>query len=234
MAGRTIAMMSFHGFTDETFRFYEELAVDNTRAFWTANKHRYETHVRTPMLALLAEFPELGPFHLFRPHRDVRFAADKTPYKDHQGAYAETEGGAGHYVQISAGGLMVGAGYYQMASDQLARFRSAVDHAPSGMVVAGLAHELARSGFQLGAIDELKTAPRGYPRDHPRIELLRRKGLIATRLFPPAGWMATRTLVRRVSETWLAVAELDAWLDDHVGPSTLPPDEGELARFGPL
>jgi uncharacterized protein (TIGR02453 family) len=226
--------MAFHGFDDDTFAFYDELAAHNDRPWWQANKLRYEQSVRAPLQALLAEFPDLGPFHLFRPHRDTRFAADKTPYKDHQGAYAESEGGAGFYVQVSGRGLLVGAGYYQMASDQLGRFREAVDQDSHGPVIEGLAHELSRSGFELGAITELKTAPRGVPRDHPRIALLRRKGLIASRHYEPARWMATRTLVRRVSEAWLSIAPMNAWLDEHVGPSTLPPDDDALARFGPV
>lgn len=226
--------MPFRGFTDDTFRFYEELGADNSKAFWQANRARYQHDVRAPLEAILAEFPDLAPFHLFRPYRDTRFSRDKTPYKDHQGAYAEAQGGTGYYLQISAAGLMVGAGYYQMAADQLDRFRTAVDGALFGQVIAGLTHELSRSGFDIGAIGELKTAPRGYPRDHPRIEMLRRKGLIATMRFAPAAWMATRTVVRRVRDTWLATAEMNAWLDQHVGPSTLAPDEGELARFGPF
>ena len=65
---------------------------------------------------------EFGPFHLFRPHNDLRFSKNKPPYKTHQGAYGESEGGAGHYFQISALGLMCGTGYYSMANDQLDRF----------------------------------------------------------------------------------------------------------------
>ena len=71
------------------------------------------------MLALLDELGEHGPFHVFRPNKDVRFSKDKTPYKDHIGAYGESEGGAGFYVQFSATGMMAGSGYYHMASDQL-------------------------------------------------------------------------------------------------------------------
>lgn len=226
--------MAFTGFTDETFAFYETLQADNNRAFWQANKHRYQSAVRAPLDALLAELDAYGPFHVFRPYKDVRFSKEKIPYKDHQGAYGESEGGAGFYVQVSATGLMAATGYYAMASDQLARFREAVDHDARGREIETVVGALARKGFTAGSIGELKTAPRGYSRDHPRIALLRRKGLMVFRSWEPAAWMATRTLATRVRDAWEAGAAMNAWLDTHVGPSTLAPDEDELARFGPI
>ena len=69
-------------------------------------------------------------------------------------------------------------------------------------------------------MDTLKTAPRGYPKDHPRIELLRRKGLVVGREWPLAKWMHTKAVVGRVRDTWRAAAPMNEWLDAHVGPST--------------
>lgn len=226
--------MAFTGFTDETFGFYERLQADNSRAFWQANKHAYAAAVRAPLDALLAELDAYGPFHVFRPYKDVRFSKVKIPYKDHQGAYGESEGGAGFYVQVSSSGLMAATGYYAMATDQLARFREAVDHDARGREIERLVAALSKKGFTAGSIGELKTAPRGYPKDHPRIALLRRKGLMVFRSWEPAAWMATRSLVTRVRDAWDAGAEVNAWLDTHVGPSTLAPDEDEIARFGPI
>lgn len=226
--------MAFTGFTDEAFGFYERLQADNSRAFWQAHKHVYATAVRAPLDALLGELDAYGPFHVFRPYKDVRFSKDKIPYKDHQGAYGESEGGAGFYVQVSATGLMAATGYYAMASDQLARFREAVDHKARGGEIERLVAALGRKGFTAGSIGELKTAPRGYPKQHPRIALLRRKGLMVFRSWEPAPWMATRSLVTRVRDAWEAGAAMNAWLDTHVGPSTLAPDEDEIARFGPI
>lgn len=226
--------MAFTGFTDEAFGFYERLQADNSRAFWHANKHAYAAAVRAPLDALLAELDAYGPFHVFRPYKDVRFSKDKIPYKDHQGAYGESEGGAGFYVQVSSSGLMAATGYYAMAPDQLARFREAVDHDARGREIERLVAALSKKGFTAGSIGELKTAPRGYPKDHPRIALLRRKGLMVFRSWEPAAWMATRSLVTRVRDAWDSGAEMNAWLDTHVGPSTLAPDEDEIARFGPI
>lgn len=226
--------MAFTGFPSEAVLFYEGLVADNSRTYWQANKPVFERTVRQPMNELLAELAEFGPFHVFRPHKDVRFSKDKTPYKDHIGAYGESQGGAGYYVQFSASGLLVGSGYYQMASDQLDRFRRAVDSDAVGGELAQLCSALATDGFELGAIGELKTAPRGYPKDHPRIEILRRKGLIASKQWKPARWIETRAVVGKVRAAWRAADDMNAWLDTHVGPSTLAPDDGELARFGPL
>jgi uncharacterized protein (TIGR02453 family) len=176
------------------------------------------------MEQLCAALDDYGPFHLFRPYNDMRFAKNRPPYKTHQGAYAESEGGAGYYVQVSAEGLMCGAGYYSMAKDQLARFREAVDTDATGAEINEITRGLARR-FSIGAIDELKTAPRGYPKDHPRIELLRRKGLMASKDFGAPKWIHTAAAARRVRETWEGAGDLCAWLDAHVGPSTLEPDE---------
>lgn len=226
--------MTFRGFPDEAFDFYERLAADNSRSFWQANKQVYLDAVRRPLDALLEVLGDYGPFHVFRPYKDVRFSKDKVPYKDHQGAYGESEGGAGFYLQVSARGLMAASGYYSMAADQLARFRAAVDSEHVGAEIARHVAALERKGFSAGSIGELKTAPRGYPKDHPRIVLLRRKGLMISRSWEPATWMSTAAVAKRVRAAWEAGAEMNAWLDLHVGPSTLAPDDGELARFGPL
>lgn len=225
--------MPFKGFAPEAIEFYERLAEDNSRAYWQAHRDDYLRYVRDPMVDLTDELShhladdvgEVGPFHLFRPYADQRFAKGRPPYKTHQGAYCESEGGAGLYVQLSAEGLMVGAGYYAMAPDQLERFRSAVDADSTGSECAALVGELKRGRFSIGAISELKTAPRGVPKDHPRIELLRRKGLIAVREFGTPRWMFTAECGARIRAAWAATSALCSWLDRQVGPSTLPPDE---------
>ena len=116
-------LMAFNGFPDEAITFYEGLIADNTRTYWQANKPIYEQSVKAPMMSLLDELADFGPYHVFRPHKDVRFSKDKTPYKDHIGAYGESQGGAGFYVQFSATGMLAGTGYYHMAGDQLDRYR---------------------------------------------------------------------------------------------------------------
>ncbi len=217
--------MSFTGFPPSAFEFYDRLEADNSKAFWQANRTTFEDSVRAPMEALCEELEEYGPFHLFRPYTDQRFAQNRPPYKTHQGAYAESDGGAGHYLHLGADGMLVGVGYYSMAKDQLQRFRAAVDADATGAEVAEIAAAMTRKGYAIGAMDELKTAPRGYPKDHPRIDLLRRKGLMASRQYAVSSWMGTRKAAAKVRETWVGAAPLCGWLDAHVGPSTLPPDD---------
>jgi uncharacterized protein (DUF2461 family) len=129
---------------------------------------------------------------------------------------------------------MVGTGYDARATDQLVRFRAAVDAPAQGAELTAIVAALVKKGYTAGAIGELKTAPRGYPKDHPRIELLRRKGLMVTRSWEHAAWMGTRAVAKRVRDTFTAADAMNAWLDTHVGPSTLAPDDDELARFGPF
>ena len=217
--------MSFKGFPPAAFEFYEQLEADNTRAFWQANKPTYEDSVRAPMVALCAELEDYGPFHLFRPYNDLRFAKNRPPYKTHQGAFGESEGGSGYYVHLGADGILAGCGYYSMARDQLERFRAAVDADATGKEIADVVASLTTAGHGVGAIDELKSAPRGYPKDHPRIDLIRRKGLMTSRQWKPARWMHTAKAIDKVRETWTDAAPLCDWLDAHVGPSTLPPDD---------
>ena len=133
--------MAFKGWPAEAIEFYEELAFENTKAWWLAHKTFYDEQVRGPMEALLAELqPDWGDGKIFRPYRDVRFSSDKTPYKTHIGATI----GDG-YIQLSAEGLGAAAGMWEMAPDQLDRFRRAVDDDKSGDKLAALVTD-ARAG----------------------------------------------------------------------------------------
>jgi uncharacterized protein (TIGR02453 family) len=217
--------MAFSGFPVEAIEFYEQLEADNSKAFWLENKHRFVEHVKTPMTELTETLDDYGPFHMFRPNNDLRFSKNKPPYKTAQGAFGESEGGAGHYVQFSALGLMAGAGYYAMAKDQLRRFRDAVVADATGAEVASLVDDAQRQGYEIGSIGELKTAPRGYDREHPRIELIRRKGLMLSKDFGAPKWLHTKQAERRIRDCWDGAAEVCAWLDAHVGPSTEPPGD---------
>ena len=221
----TLATMTFTGFPAEAFDFYVRLGMDNSRPFWQANKSVYDTQVKAPLLAALEELEAYGPFQIFRPYRDVRFAKDKTPYKENAGAYGEGEGGTGYYLALNATSLFAGAGYYGFAADQMERFRTAVDADGTGGDLAARVAAMEKKGFTVGAISELKTAPRGYPKDHPRIALLRRKGLFVGKEWPVAKWMHTKAAVGKVRDVWEAARHVTDWLDAHVGPSTLPPED---------
>jgi uncharacterized protein (TIGR02453 family) len=216
----------FRGWPPEAFAFYAGLEVDNSKAYWQANKGTYTDALKAPMDEFIAAVTEeFGPLHVFRPHRDVRFSKDKTPYKTAMGAVGQGEAGEDFYVQVSAAGIMAGTGMYAMAADQLARHRAAVDDETTGAELEAIVAGLVKAGYTAGAIDALKTAPKGYPRDHPRVALLRMKGLIVTRQFPVATWMHTAKALARVTDVWRSAAPLNAWLATNVGPSELPPED---------
>jgi uncharacterized protein (TIGR02453 family) len=212
--------MAFRGWPAEAIEFYEGLEADNTRAYWQDHKKEYEELVRGPMLDLLAELaPEFGEGKIFRPYRDVRFSTDKSPYKTAIGATLEKGG----YVQFSAHGLAAGSGYYVMMPDQLERYRQAVTKDKTGAEIVKITATLEKAGVDVTAKETLKTAPKGYPKDHPRIELLRHKGLIAWKQWPVAAWMGTPKAKQRVVDFLGAARPLNAWLDKHVGSSETPP-----------
>jgi uncharacterized protein (TIGR02453 family) len=208
--------VTFHGWPSEALEFYEGLTADNSKSYWTAHLTTYETQVRGPMEELLAALePEFGPGKIFRPYRDVRFSKDKSPYKNHLAASLH-EGG---YIQLSAEGLGAGTGMYEMAPDQLDRYRRAVAADWSGEELATLITTIEKAGIRVHARDSLKTAPRGYPKEHPRLDLLRYKGLIAWREWTPAAWLGTAAAKTRVVDFFRACRPLRDWLDTHVGPS---------------
>lgn len=210
--------MGFAGFGEGAVDFYEGLAADNSKAYWSDHRAVYDEQVRAPMEALLAELaPEFGPAKVFRPFRDVRFARDKTPYKTHCGGYCE----GGRYVQLSADGLMVAGGYYDMAPDQVARYREAVADESRGGDLERRCARLREVGFAVGGA-QLKTRPRGVPADHPRLELLRHRNLHAWRSWPPDDVLHSPECAQRVTSAWRAMALLTEWLDACVGASEQP------------
>jgi uncharacterized protein (TIGR02453 family) len=216
--------MVFKGWPVEALEFYEGLEVDNTKTYWTENKAVYEEQVRAPMEALLAELaPEFGAGKIFRPYRDVRFSADKSPYKTAMGAQLA----GGGYVQLSADGLAAGLGYYVMAKDQLDRFRQAVADDRKGTELEAEVARIRAKDLEVTGREVLKTAPRGYPKDHPRIELLRHKSLIAWKEWAANAWLGTAKAKGRVVDFLHDAKPLQEWLDAHVGESEL---EGAWGR----
>ena len=210
-------MSSFTGFGDGAVEFFDGLLVDNSKAYWTDQREIYEAHVRAPMLALLADLEaEFGPSKVFRPYRDLRFSNDKTPYKTHCGATAGP-----YYVQVGADGLMAAAGHYQMAADQVGRFRTAVDDERRGADLVKRLAAIEADGITIAG-ETLRTRPRGVDADHPRLELMRHKSLYGWRRWPPDDVLHEAGAVHRVASAWRSLRPLTEWLDDHVGPSELP------------
>jgi uncharacterized protein (TIGR02453 family) len=218
--------MTFHGWPAEAFEFYAKLEPNNSREWWLANKPTYDECVKAPFLAF-AELVEkqFGPMHLFRPNRDTRFAKDKSPYKTAAAAVTESQGGASYYVQISAGGLYVGSGYYHLRPDQLERYRNAVADNRKGPKFADAVTALRKAKYSVDSRESLKRVPRGFDADHPRAELLKLKGIHVGREFGTPRWVHTKTAATKITETWKAADPVNTWLNKHVGPSEIAPPE---------
>ena len=213
--GGDAAETGFKGWPVDAVEFFEGIELDNTKAFWIANKDLYQSKVLDPMLALLCDLaPEFGAGHVFRPYRDTRFSADKSPYKTNIAAHND----AG-YISLSSEALGVGAGLYMPSSDQLARFRAAIADDRTGEQLVRLVAALQKKNLQVTAHELLKSAPRGYSTDHPRIALLRHKGITAWKEWPVGPWLHTAAPKRRIIDFLRDVAPLRKWLDSNVNTS---------------
>ena len=206
--------MAFNGWPEQALDFYDGLAADNSKAYWTEHKAVYEETILRPMTELTEELAaEFGEPKIFRPYRDVRFSRDKSPYKTHIGAVI---GGTG-YIQLSAEGLGAGAGFWQLATDDLARYREAVASDGPGAELEKLIAEIEKADVTVHGHDALKSAPRGYPADHPRITLLRYKGLTTWKQWPVEPWLETAAARDRLVSFFRTSQPLCTWLTDHVG-----------------
>ena len=203
--------VGFSGFPSAALDFYDDLELDNSKSFWDAHKHVYESAVRRPMVALTAALgEEFGTAKVFRPYRDVRFAKDKTPFKSAQGAFVAAGPATGWYVEIGSPGVRVGAGYYHASAPDLARIRTAIDVPHSGAELERILETLASQGFEISG-ERLKTSPRGFAADHPRIELLRHKTLTLGKSYGFEN-LDRPDLLDRIRDDWRALRPLVEWV----------------------
>ena len=209
------------GFTAKATKFFTGLERDNSKDYWTANKSIFENEVKEPMAALVDSLPErFQPFKVFRMNRDIRFSPDKSPYKTQHGAAHETDGTV-YYLHVDARRLMAACGAYMMAPDQLERYREAVAADGTGRALQGILSDLIQRGIEVGhgMTEPLKTAPRGYPKDHPRVDLLRQKAVSAHRRLSGAPLRDAEAVREFVVETFDACGPLNDWIKSNVGSS---------------
>lgn len=226
MKGRadTAVRTRFAGWPKPALQFFDGLKRDNSKVYFEAHRQVYEEQVRQPMEALLAELEkDLGPdieVKIFRLNRDLRFSPDKRPYKEHLGAYLSSPRAGGVYLQVSNDGVYVAIGSHEMAPDQLTRFRDAVA-GKEGEKLARIVAALVKDGYQVTE-PSFKRVPAGYPADHPRGDLLRSKGLMASRNWKAGPWLHTVEAKERLRQAIRESKALTSWLDAHVGPSREP------------
>lgn len=179
----------------ELFDFYRELAKNNDRDWFLKNKSRYERDVKEPLLQFISDFgprlrrinphlvadPRPNGSSLFRIHRDVRFARDKSPYKTHAGVrfpHEESKNvhAPGYYLHLEPGSVFAASGIWHPDAATLKKVRDAMLSSASGWKRAVSA--TVKGKCSLGG-DSLKKVPRGYDANHPLAEDLKRKDYIA-------------------------------------------------------
>ena len=217
-------------FTQATFEFLDELAGNNNRAWFEANKPRYEALVREPALDFIdAMAPELAHFaphfradsrkmggSLMRVFRDTRFARDKTPYKTNIGIQFRHELGKdvhapGFYVHVSLEECFLGVGCWHPEADALGNIRDHLAEKPERWFAVTEQSRIGKQWFLTGS--SLARPPRGYAADHPAIEDLKRKDFIALSDLAPEEVIGTG-LVKLASERFTVAAPFMKYLCD--------------------
>jgi uncharacterized protein (TIGR02453 family) len=210
-------------FSPETFNFLFDLDVHNSKTWMKANRDRYEQHVKQPLYAFcddlavplqtrvsrhLVAIGSIQGGSVFQIHRDTRFSDDKTPYKTNAGAWFAHEHSLdagsplpGIYLQLEPGNCFLGAGVYRPPTATLNEIRARIVDTPGAWTRVRNAVEA--EGFVFIG-EQLKTAPRGYDRDHRHIEDLRRTSYVVRRDFSEADATADDFLDRFVD--WSVVA----------------------------
>ncbi|WP_031527086.1 DUF2461 domain-containing protein [Dyadobacter crusticola] len=180
-----------------TLHFLSQLAENNNREWFQENRGRYD-EARADMEKLVGylisevgKFQDLGNLQvkecLLRINRDIRFSKNKAPYKNNLaagiGPGGKSSGKVDYYIQIQPGDqTFLGGGMWETTPEQLARFRQEVDYNAEELK-AIIEETEFRSFFPEIHGDTLKTTPKGYPKDHPEIELLKRKQLFFVHRF---------------------------------------------------
>lgn len=171
----------------KTFEFLSLLAANNDREWFQANKNLFEA-AQQNMLSFADQLLDLMRQHdnienesgkkmLYRIYKDTRFSKDKSPYKTHFGIRMSRATSAlrgGYYFHLEPGNCFVGGGFFAPESDDLKRIREDIDfnYEEWNAVLANT--DLVNTFGQLKG-DEVKSAPKGYSKDHPAIDLLRKK-----------------------------------------------------------
>jgi uncharacterized protein (TIGR02453 family) len=186
---------NMRSFTPATFAFLRELAANNNRDWFQANKERYERDVREPALQFIRDFAphlqKISPFFraddrksggsLFRIYRDVRFSKDKSPYKTHTGIQfrhvdAKDAHAPGFYLHLQPRQVFMGLGSWHPDSEAVRMIRQRIVDDPEGWKKA-VTRRGFTSHFELGG-ESLKRPPQGFDPNHPLVEDLKRKDFI--------------------------------------------------------
>src|SRR5262245_1942040 len=190
-----VSSAGFAGLSREAFAFFKNLAKNNNKEWFHANKGVYEVSCRDALKALtVALDPPFGADRLTRINRDMRFARDKSaPYRTQISTVVR-----GSYLSLSADGLYVGTGIYMPEAATLRRLREAIADDDSGRKLTSILATLRRKGYTVDTHESSAGVPRGFSADHPRAELLRMKDIHAGRMFGASSGITTTKSVEQV------------------------------------
>ncbi|MBS7333817.1 MAG: DUF2461 domain-containing protein [Weeksellaceae bacterium] len=170
--------------------FLSQLEKNNNREWFAAHKPKFEIAKKEADLIFdevyeaLSEVEVLQPLKKYRIYRDIRFSLDKTPYKNHFSAFVgrkKPEKRGGFYIHFEKDNCFIGGGFWGPEKDDLLRIRKAIDSSATLEIL--LEDKVLSNTFGNLYGDELKTAPKGFPKDHERIELLRKKQFLFIKKF---------------------------------------------------
>lgn len=198
-------------FTNDTLNFLRELSNNNERTWFQDNKQRYENKVRNPALDFIEDIaprlqviaprfraiPKKVGGSLMRVYRDTRFSKDKTPYKTNIGIQFRHEAGKdvhapGYYLHIEPGNSFLGAGIWRPDAQALGMIREAIAE-KGDLWLAARDHKTFKQSFKLDG-DALSNPPRGFPKDHPLLNDLKRKDFIAIKKLPQKAVLSNNLL----------------------------------------
>jgi uncharacterized protein (TIGR02453 family) len=216
----------FQGFPKETFSFLSELSSNNRKAWFDANKGRFQRVVEQPVqdfvsvmcAHLVHAFRDIKHLEgkVFRIHRDIRFSKDRTPYKTHIGIRFSEDASKNcaapfFYVQLEAEKLLFATGQKEFEGEALDRYRAAVMDARTGRALAALVNTARHCDAGLQG-EQLQKVPRGYPADHARADLLRFKGLYIESSLPVTQQVCSSECVQICLDQFARGKPLYDWL----------------------
>jgi uncharacterized protein (TIGR02453 family) len=208
-------------FSKQTYQFFNEIANNNHKEWFHANKKDYEQYVKEPLKKLTQELNfEFGEAHIFRINRDVRFSNDKSPYKT-SASFFINSGVGGLYFQIGGDGIYVGGGLYEPQSDQLLRWRQIFDTKEKANIKKVI-EKLEDEGFALMTEHVLKSAPRGWKPDHEEIEYLRLQNLVIGKSLGNLLNKSNQETLQIVKEVFHDIEKFNAILEKYIGASKIP------------
>lgn len=213
---------------ENILKFLKAISKNNNREWFEKNKPKYlavklefEDFLEALHKEVLKFDDSLGGINprklAFRIYRDVRFSKDKRPYKVNMGAgmsaHGKMEQEPGYYIHLEPGKSFVAGGIYMPDSEKLAKIRQEIDYNTKGFQKILNDKKFKKIFPALGDFDKLKTAPKGYPKDHPNIDLLKYKSYIVSHNFTDAE-VANKNFVKKIAEACKTVKSLNDFLKE--------------------